>query len=90
MEDVVRQAFALYMLGWDQRNPQRAREYLEKAVALFRQAGDWRFLAQTLGMLGLTVLFSGALESAEAFLDEAYEVNQQSNNRAMEFVLTGK
>ena len=90
MEDVVRQAFALYMLGWDQRNPQRAREYLEEAVALFRQAGDWRFLAQTLGMLGLTVLFSGALESAEAFLDEAYEVNQQSNNRAMEFVLTGK
>ena len=57
---------------------------------LFRQAGDWRFLAQTLGILGFTVLSNGDLESAEEFLDEAYEVNQQSNNSAMEFVLTGK
>jgi len=57
---------------------------------LFRQVGDWRFLAQTLGILGLTVLSNGDLESAQEFLDEAYEVNKQSNNRAMEFVLTGK
>jgi len=63
---------------------------LEEAIVLFRQAGDWRFLAQTLGILGLTVLSNGDLESAQEFLDEAYEVNQQSNNRAMEFVLTGK
>ncbi len=90
MGDVLRQAFALYMLGWDQRDPQQAREQLEEAVVLFRQAGDWRFLAQTLGTLGLTVLSNGDLESAQEFLDEAYEINQQSNNRAMEFVLTGK
>ncbi|HJS19179.1 MAG TPA: helix-turn-helix domain-containing protein [Anaerolineales bacterium] len=90
MGDVLRQAFALYMLGWDQRDPQRAREHLEEAVALFRHAGDWRFLAQALGILGLTVLSNGDLESAQKILDEAYEVNQQSNNRAMEFVLTGK
>jgi predicted ATPase len=90
MGDVLRQAFALYMLGWDQRDPQQAREQLEEAVVLFRQAGDWRFLAQTLGTLGLTVLSTGDLESAQEFLDEAYEINQQSNNRAMEFVLTGK
>ena len=57
---------------------------------LFRQAGDWRFLAQTLGILGLTVLSNGDLESAEEFLDEAYEVNQRTNQSAMEFVLTGK
>jgi len=66
------------------------REQLEEAVVLFRQAGDWRFLAQTLGILGLTVLSNGDLETAQEFLDEAYEVNKQSNNRAMEFVLTGK
>lgn len=57
---------------------------------LFRQGGDWRFLAQVLGILGLTVLLNGELESAEELLDEAYEVNQQTNQSAMEFVLTGK
>jgi len=90
MGDDLRQAFALFVLGWDQRNPQRAREHLEKAAVLFRQRGDWRFLAQTLGILGLTVLWSGDLESAEEFLDEAYEVNQRTNRNAMEYVLTGK
>jgi hypothetical protein len=57
---------------------------------LFRQIGDWRFLAHTIGILGYTVLLNGDLESAETFLDEAHQVNQQSNHRAMEFVLTGK
>jgi tetratricopeptide (TPR) repeat protein len=90
MGDVLRQAFALSMLGRDQRDPQRSREQLEEAVVLFRQVGDWRFLAQTLGILGYTVLSNGDLESAQEFLDEAYEVNQQSNKSAMDFVLTGK
>jgi predicted ATPase len=90
MGDVLRQAYALSMLGRDQRDPQRSRAQLEEAVVLFRQIGDWRFLAQTLGILGSTVLSNGDLESAQEFLDEAYEVNQQSNNSAMDFVLTGK
>jgi predicted ATPase len=90
MGDVLRQAFALYMLGWDRRDPQQSREQLEEAIVLFRQVGDWRFLAQTLGILGLTVLSNGDFESAQEYLDEAYKANQQSNNRAMEFVLTGK
>jgi tetratricopeptide (TPR) repeat protein len=90
MGDDLRQAFALFILGWDQRDPRRAREQLEEAAVLFRQRGDWRFLAQTLGILGLTVLLSGDLESAEEFLDEAYEVNQRTNRSAMEYVLTGK
>jgi hypothetical protein len=78
------------MLGWDQRDPRKAREHLEEAVVLFRQAGDWRFLAQSLGILGLAVLSSGDVGSAEEFLDEAYEVNQRTNKSAMEYVLTGK
>lgn len=57
---------------------------------LFRQIGDWRFLAQTLGILGFTVLSNGDLESAQKYLDEAYEVNQQINKMEIEFVLTGK
>jgi tetratricopeptide (TPR) repeat protein len=90
MGDVLRQAYALSLLGRDQRDPRRSREQLEEAVVLFRKIGDWRFLAQTLGVLGSTVLSNGDLESAQQFLDEAYAVNQQSNNSAMDFVLTGK
>ena len=90
MGDGLRQAFALFILGWDQRDHRQARKYLEEAVVLFRQAGDWRFLAQALGILGLAVLSNGDLESAEGFLDEAYEVNQRTNRSAMEYVLTGK
>src|SRR5687767_1110747 len=90
MGDVLRQAFALSMLGWDQRDPQQGREQWEKAIVLFRQIGDWRFLAQTLGVLGFTVLSNGDLKSAEKYLDEAYEVNQRINNIEIEFVLTGK
>jgi tetratricopeptide (TPR) repeat protein len=90
MGDTMRQAFALFVLGWDQRDHQQARRYLEEAIVLFRQGGDWRFLAQALGILGLAVLSNGDLESAEEFLDEAYEVNQRTNRNAMEYVLTGK
>ncbi|MGE5373614.1 MAG: helix-turn-helix domain-containing protein [Bacteroidota bacterium] len=90
MGDVLRQAYALSLLGRDPRDPQRSREQLEEAVVLFRQVGDWRFLAQTLGVLGFTVLSNGDLESAQTFLDEAYQINQQSNKSAMDFVLTGK
>jgi hypothetical protein len=35
-------------------------------------------------------LSNGDLESAEEILDEAYEVNQKTNQTAMEYVLTGK
>jgi predicted ATPase/DNA-binding XRE family transcriptional regulator len=90
MGDVLRQAFALSMLGWDQRDPQQSRQQWEEAIILFRQAGDWRFLAQTLGILGFTVLSDGDLESAQKYLDEAHEVNQQIDNIEIEFVLTGK
>jgi hypothetical protein len=68
MGDDLRQAFALFVLGWDQRDPRRARQQLEEAVMLFRRLGDWRFLAQALGILGLAGLSNGGLESAEEFL----------------------
>ena len=72
------------MLGWDQRDPRWGREQWEEAVVLFRQVGDWRFLAHTLGILGYTVLSNGDLESAEKYLDEAYEVNRHINNIEIE------
>ena len=90
MGDVWKEGVSLSTLGWDQRDPVRGRRQWEAASRLLRQAGDWHFLAQTLGILGFTVLSNGDLESAQKYLDEAYEINQQINNREMEFVLTGK
>lgn len=89
--DVWRQAYALSMLGWDQRDPHQGRANWEEAIALLRQCGDWFLLARTLGVLGFTILSNGEIESAEKLLDEASEVNQQSHDRTgVEFILTGK
>jgi len=88
--DIWRQAIALSNLGWDQRDPELSRKHWEESIALLRQAGDWRNLAQTLGILGFTALSNDDLETAQKSLDEAYEINQQINNKEMEFVLTGK
>src|SRR5215213_38348 len=91
MGDLWRQADALSMLGWDQRDPRMGRAHWEEAIALLRQIGDRSSLAQTLGILGFTVLSNGELESGEKLLDEAYELNQQINDtQGFEFVLTGK
>lgn len=91
MGDVWRQANALSMLGWDQRDPRQGCAHWEEAIRLLRQTGDWFFLARTLGVLGFTVLSNGDLESAHKILEEAYELNQQINDRrGVEFILTAK
>jgi predicted ATPase/transcriptional regulator with XRE-family HTH domain len=90
MGDVWREGLALSNLGWDQRDPRLGRQRWEEGIVLLRQMGDWRKLAETLGILGFTALSNGDLESAQKFLDEAYDINQQINNKEMEFVLTGK
>jgi predicted ATPase/DNA-binding XRE family transcriptional regulator len=89
--DTWRRARVLAALGWDQRDPEQAREYWEEAIILFRQLGDWRSLVHTLGILSFTLLSNGDVESAKKFQDEALEANQHTNDKwGMEFVLTGK
>lgn len=88
--DIWRQGWVLGNMGWDQRDPQQSRRYWGEAIALFRQAGDWRSLAETLAISGFTDLSNGDLETAQKSLDEAYEINQRINYREMEFILTGK
>lgn len=90
MGDIWKEGMTLSNLGWDQRDPRLGRQRWEEGIVLLRQAGDWRKLAETLGILGFTVLSNGDIKSAQKFLDEAYEINQQINNKEMEFVLTGK
>jgi predicted ATPase len=89
--DVWRQAYALSMLGWDQRDPGQGRAHWEQAIALWRQTGDRISLTSTLGILGFTLLSNGDLELAETLLEEAYTLNQQTTGKnGLEFVLTGK
>ena len=91
MGDVWRQAEALSMLGWDQRDPAQGRAYWEEAIVLWRQVGAWYNLAQALCILGFTDLSNGDVESAEKLLDEAYQLNPQPDDRlGLEFLLTGK
>jgi predicted ATPase len=85
------QAMAQAFLGWDQRNPQQANEYREKAVVLFRQVDDWRNLLDILSIFGFSVLSNGDSETAKKYFDEAFELGQRMNDkRGMEFVLTGR
>lgn len=89
--DIWRQADALSMLGWDQRDPRQGRAHWEEAIRLLRQTGDWFYLARTLAVLGFTVLSNGDLEPAQKLLDEAFELNEQINDKkGLEFILTGK
>jgi predicted ATPase/DNA-binding XRE family transcriptional regulator len=91
LDDTWRQARGLAALGWDQRDPEQAREYWEDAIALLRQLGDWRNLLHTLGILGFTLLSNGDLETAQKYQNEALEANQHINDKwGMEFVLTSK
>lgn len=91
MEDLPRQASALNGLGWDRRDPQRANEYWDQAIALYRQIGDWRNLIFLLGVYGDTLLANGDVEAAHRLLDEAVALNDRINyRRGVEFVLVAK
>jgi predicted ATPase len=89
--DTWGRARALSALGWDQRDPEQARDYWEESIGLFRQLEDWHYLVHTLGIMGFTVLSNGDVETAQHILDQAEDANVHTNdNWGMEFVLTGK
>lgn len=89
--DIWRQARALSALGWDQRDKERSRRYREEAIALYRQAGDWRSLAFLLAIFGETLLANGEIQAAQPLLEESHELNRRMNYKAgMEFVLVAK
>jgi len=86
--DTWRQARALSSLGWDQRDQERSKRYRQEAIALYRQAEDWRSLAFLLAIFGDTLLANGETQAAQPLLEEALELNQQMNYKlGMEFVL---
>jgi predicted ATPase len=89
--DVGRQARALSALGWDPRDPARAREYREQAISFYRQTGDWRALAFQLSIYGDTLVANGEVQAAQPLLDEALALSQRMNYKlGMEFVLVAR
>ena len=77
--DVGRQAWALNLLGWDHRDFKRAFAYWEEAIILYRQVGNWRFLADNLSELGFFLLLDGQVDAAQKCLDESSLLLEQLN-----------
>ena len=69
--DKWRQAKALLFLVWDHRDHRRTFDFWEEALALFREAGDWRELTDLLGLVGLFRVLNGEVDLAQKYLDEA-------------------
>jgi len=74
-----KQAIAYWHLGWDHHDFQAAFGYWEKAIALFRQLGDKRFLATCLSAFGYFQLMEGNIDSAQKYLDESEALFHQLN-----------
>ena len=82
LDDIWRQARALANLGWiDSRDFTGRIGYWEKAIPLFRKAGDLRWLAALLGSLGFYLALNGDIEPAQKCLDEATLLLQQLNRQ---------
>jgi predicted ATPase/DNA-binding SARP family transcriptional activator len=79
--DLRRQAMALNIRGWDHRDFKRVFAYWQQAITLYRQAGDWRHLADNLSELGFFLLLDGKIESAQERLDESSLLYQQLNTK---------
>jgi tetratricopeptide (TPR) repeat protein len=91
INDVWMQANALDGLGWDKRDPGRARAYWEEAAALYRKVADWHSLAFVLSLLGEDLLQAGEIEKAQEYLNESLALNRRLKyEREMEFVLTAQ
>jgi non-specific serine/threonine protein kinase len=78
--DIWWQARTLHQVGWNYGDKERL-AYWERAITLFRQAGDWRELAQCLATFAHFVLLNDDLELAQKCLDEATLLNDQLKNK---------
>jgi tetratricopeptide (TPR) repeat protein len=77
--DLVRQATALNIMGWELSDINRSLAYWEEAISLYREVGNWRYLANCLGRVGFYLVLDGNVESAQKYLDEASLLYRQLN-----------
>jgi predicted ATPase/class 3 adenylate cyclase/DNA-binding CsgD family transcriptional regulator len=79
--DIRRQAYALYVMGWDHRDYTLAFARWEQSIKLYRQIGHWAGLANALSDMGYFLLVDNQIDKAEEHLDEANLLFQQLNIR---------
>ncbi len=82
--DLWRQAKVYYFFGWDHSDYQRSFDYWEKAMVLFREAGDKRSHVLLLCQIAFVRVLNGYVELAQKYLDEAellFSVNSQIEGR---------
>ena len=77
--DLVRQATALNIMGWEQNDLKHGFAYWEEAIPLYREVGNWRALANCLGRVGLFLVLDGNVEPAQKYLDESNLLYKQLN-----------
>jgi tetratricopeptide (TPR) repeat protein len=82
LDDLWRQASALYQLGWNYNGDQQL-AYWEKAIRLMRRSGDWRSLAGMLNIFGTYAMLDGKLELAQERLDESARFNDQLKDKGI-------
>ncbi|MGD0878306.1 MAG: helix-turn-helix domain-containing protein [Anaerolineales bacterium] len=69
--DIWRQAFVNYLVADDHRDFQRSFDHYDRAVKLFGEAGDRRFQADVLCIIGNYRALNGEIDLAQKYLDEA-------------------
>ena len=82
--DILRQAKANQFLGWDRSDHQRYFAYWEKALVLFREAGDQRSQVNLLCLIALFRVLNCEIELAQKYLDEAtmlFPIDRQIESR---------
>jgi tetratricopeptide (TPR) repeat protein len=81
--DTWQKARMLHQLGWNYSGGERI-SYWVRAITLFRQAGDWRSLADLLSTTGNFAILNGDLQLAQTCLDEAALLNNQLKDKLVQ------
>jgi predicted ATPase/DNA-binding SARP family transcriptional activator len=76
MNDKWRTAYLFFVLGWGHHD---RHSYGEKALALFQEVGDLRYMAESMDKLGRVEMLNNDLESAQKRFDEAIYLFRQLN-----------
>ncbi|HJR81086.1 MAG TPA: BTAD domain-containing putative transcriptional regulator [Anaerolineales bacterium] len=85
--DKWRTAYALHHWGWDHT---ARHSYAKKALALFREVGDIRYMAECMVSIGRVEMLNNNIESAQKMLDRATILYGQLNIKSgMSSILQG-
>jgi predicted ATPase/DNA-binding SARP family transcriptional activator len=76
INDKWRTAYALHLWGWDHQDRY---SYVEKALTLFEEVGDLRYMAECMVGLGRLRMLNNDIESAQNILNEATILYRQLN-----------